>query len=87
MSICDICHAPIPPQSSACVYDVPEAAAPWRADYAAIRRGDVMHDEHRIHVARWAMHNAAMHTPKALALLRELAESHAGQSLPLFTFD
>lgn len=84
MSNCAICQAPFPVDSATCIYAVPEAEAPWRGDYVAMHRGDMTHLEHKIHVARWSLHNAPSQTEKSLAVFRALAFARAGQRIPPF---
>jgi len=84
MSNCAICQAPLPLDSATCIYAVPESEAPWRADYAAMHRGSMTHLEHKIHVARWSLHNASSQTEKALGVFRTLALAHAGERIHVF---
>lgn len=84
MSNCAICQAPLPQNSAACIYTVPESEAPWRGDYAAMHRGDMTHSEHKTHVARWFIHNASSQTEKSLVVFRAEASAHAGQLIAVF---
>ena len=71
-------------QETDCPFDVPEAAAPWRGDYAAIARGEMSHSQHQVSVARWALHNSDAQTPKSLERLGSVARQHTGVVVPLF---
>jgi hypothetical protein len=86
MSNCAICHAPLPEDSSACLYAVPESVAPWRGDYAAMHRGDMTHLEHKTHVARWLLHNVSSQAARSSEMFRVLANEHAGQHVTVFEF-
>lgn len=87
MRHCAICQAPLPHDSSACPYAVPESRAPWRGDYAAMHRGDITHLEHKTHVARWSLHNPSSQTESSLAMFRAVAAAHAGQHIAVFEID
>lgn len=87
MSNCAICEAPLPQTASTCMYAVPEPLAPWLGDYAAMHCGDMTHLEHKIHVARWSLHNVSSRTAASLAMFRTMAATHAGQGIPLFPIE
>jgi len=84
MSNCAVCQAPLPQDSSVCLYAVPESDAPSHGDYAAMHRGDMTHLEHKTHVARWALHNVSSQTEKSLVVFRSLAAAHAGLHITIF---
>lgn len=84
MERCETCGAPTALAASGCPFDVPEEIAPWRGDYAAMARGEMTHAEHKVQVARWALHHASTQSQKSLAMLRVVAQDHSGQMIKIF---
>jgi hypothetical protein len=84
---CETCGAPLDASAASCPFDVPEANAPWRADYEAMARGEMTHEEHQVIVARWIVHNEQGQSEKALQKMRLLAANNRGRRIKLFEFD
>lgn len=78
---CAVCHAPLNDNQETCLFDVPEAIAPWRGDYEAMARGQMSHAEHLVIVARWVLHNRASQSIKVIEKYSAVAEQSAGVSV------
>ena len=50
-------------------------------------RGEMTHQEHQILVARWAVHNAGLHSEKGLQKMRSVAASYQGRKVKVFEFE
>ncbi len=86
MNNCQTCGSPLETQTSACPFNVAEAQAPWRADYDAMARKQMTHEEHQVIVARWIVHNEYTQSEKVFQKMRALVDSNRGRSLTLFDF-
>lgn len=87
MHPCPVCGAPLENAAGPCPFDVPEEGAPWRADYTAMARGQMTHEEHQVLVARWALHNEGSQSRKALQKMRAVAIGNQGRTIRLFKLE
>ncbi|WP_291196849.1 hypothetical protein, partial [Frateuria sp.] len=87
MNLCPTCGAPLENPTEACPFDVSEEQAPWRADYEAMARGQMTHEEHQVLVARWALHNESSQSERALQKLRVLGARNRGRVVKLFKLE
>jgi hypothetical protein len=84
---CLVCGAPLEIPYGACPFAVREDQAPWRADYEAMSRGQMTHEEHQVLVARWAVHNESSQSERALQKLRAVAEGNRGRVVGIFKLE
>jgi len=87
MNPCPICGAPLENAVESCPFDAPEEQAPWRADYEAMARGQMTHEEHQVLVSRWALHNEGSQSEKALRKMRAVAVGNQGRAIKLFKLE
>jgi hypothetical protein len=86
VSVCETCGALLDVLER-CPYDVPEASAPWRGDYAAMHRGEMSHAEHARSVARWGLHNEGGQSSTVLQRFRALSLAAWGARAKTFPRD
>lgn len=84
MRLCPTCGAPLEEQASPCRYDVPEDEAPSLGDYEAMSRGQLTHEEHQVHVARWVVHNEGSQSERTIQLMRSVALRNRGRVVAFF---
>jgi hypothetical protein len=66
-------------EGDACPFDTDEMSAPWAGDYHAIAEGRMSHDDHKLSVARWTVHQPAGGIAAVREHFAELARKHAGK--------